>query len=96
MADEEFPAKLFRFYDNAVAEAPVHVERSPLPWPDRLPKLDALRPAFDSSRVTSCSTECRLELGLKAEDIEHFFNLHKTFFAPRLRALSFHHTLLKH
>ena len=73
MADEEFPAKLFRFYDNAVAEAPVHVERSPLPWPDRLPKLDALRPAFDSSRVTSCSTECRLELGLKAEDIEHFF-----------------------
>ena len=73
IADEESPAKLFRFYDNEVAEAPAHGERSPLPWPDRLPMPDVLRPAFDSSRVISCSTECRVELGLKAEDIEQFF-----------------------
>ena len=64
IADEDFPAKLFRFHNCEVAEAPAQKDRCPLPWPERLPKSDTLRPAFDSSRIHSCTTDCRLELGL--------------------------------
>ena len=73
IADEDFPAKLFRFHNCEVAEAPAQKDRCPLPWPERLPKSDTLRPAFDSSRIHSCTTDCRLELGLTVSDIDEFF-----------------------
>lgn len=73
ICEEGFPAKLLRFYNNDAIEATISNERSQLPWPDRLPQQESLCPAFDSSKVTGCSTDCRLDLGMTLEDIEDFF-----------------------